>query len=112
VTDIQRIDGFDLLKIDSEGGGMEVFRGADRLVRRYCPSEVLDLITRAWGYSAAEIMGYFDIMNMNGPTFSRTGSQFTPVRKRKIREVGTISPSPLEKQGSVPLRMESEPCLP
>ena len=38
---------------------MDAFRGADHVLRRIRPliiCEVLDLVTRTWGYAAADIM--------------------------------------------------------
>jgi FkbM family methyltransferase len=55
----ERIDRVDLIKIDTEGGEMDAFRGADNLLRRIRPliiCEVLDLVTRPWGYAASDIM--------------------------------------------------------
>jgi FkbM family methyltransferase len=55
----EQIEKIDLVKIDTEGGEVDVFRGADRLLRRIRPliiCEVLDLVTRSWGYAAADIM--------------------------------------------------------
>jgi len=54
-----RIDRVDLLKIDTEGGEMEAFRGASRLLSECRPvviCEVFDLVTRAWGYAASDII--------------------------------------------------------
>jgi FkbM family methyltransferase len=55
----ERIERVDLIKIDTEGGEVDVFRGADGLLSRIRPliiCEVLDLVTRSWGYAAADIM--------------------------------------------------------
>jgi len=68
-----RIDTVDFLKIDTEGGELEAFRGAHALLSHVRPlivCEVLDQVTRAWGYAAAEIMNrlrtydyeWFDIL--------------------------------------------------
>jgi len=69
----KQIDRVDLMKIDTEGGEVDAFRGADRLLSRVRPliiCEVLDLVTRSWGYAAADIMSllrryhyeWFDIL--------------------------------------------------
>jgi FkbM family methyltransferase len=55
----ERIERVDLVKIDTEGGEVDVFRGAHRLLSQIRPviiCEVLDLVTRSWGYAAADIM--------------------------------------------------------
>jgi len=68
-----RIDNVDFLKIDTEGGEVEAFRGAHALLGHIRPliiCEVLDQVTRPWGYAAAEIMSllrtyeyeWFDIL--------------------------------------------------
>jgi FkbM family methyltransferase len=69
-----RIDNVDFLKIDTEGGEVEAFRGAHALLNHIRPliiCEVLDQVTRPWGYAAAEIMSllrtydyeWFDIVS-------------------------------------------------
>ena len=55
----KQIDRVDLMKIDTEGGEVDAFRGADRLLSQPRPliiCEVLDLVTRPWGYAASDIM--------------------------------------------------------
>ena len=55
----QLVDRVDLIKIDTEGAEMEVFRGASRLLKGLRPlviCEVLDEVTRPWGYEAREII--------------------------------------------------------
>jgi len=54
-----RITQIDLMKIDVEGGELEAFRGASRMLSAIRPiliCEVLDWVTRSWGYPAREIM--------------------------------------------------------
>ena len=49
----------DIMKIDVEGGEREAFRGARRTLRSMRPiiiCEVLDWVTRPWGYPAFEII--------------------------------------------------------
>jgi len=66
-------DLLDLVKLDAEGGELEIFRGADRLLSRLRPliiCEVLDKVTAPWDYPAREIVGrlkgydyqWFDIL--------------------------------------------------
>jgi FkbM family methyltransferase len=55
-----KIDKVDLIKVDAEGGEIEIFKGADSLLSRLRPvviCEVLDKVTRPWGYPAREIVG-------------------------------------------------------
>lgn len=75
--DRERIASVDLLKIDVEGGEAAAFRGADHLLSHVRPliiCEVLDRVTRTWGYPATEIMSmlrahdyaWFDIRSDGG----------------------------------------------
>jgi FkbM family methyltransferase len=70
----EKIDRVHLIKIDTEGGEVDVFRGADNLlggIRPLIICEVLDLVTRSWGYAASHIMDllrahdyeWFDILS-------------------------------------------------
>jgi FkbM family methyltransferase len=68
-----RIDKVDLMKVDAEGGELQIFNGAKTLLSRFRPliiCEVLDKVTRPWGYPAREIVerlrtygyGWFEIL--------------------------------------------------
>jgi FkbM family methyltransferase len=51
----------DIMKIDIEGGELEAFEGARRTLRSMRPiiiCEVLDWVTRPWGYPACEIISW------------------------------------------------------
>jgi FkbM family methyltransferase len=54
------VDGVDFIKLDVEGGEIEVLKGAERLLlRRPRPvilAEVQDIRTQQWGYEAKEII--------------------------------------------------------
>jgi FkbM family methyltransferase len=55
----KQIDKVDLVEIDTEGAEIEVFSGAGKLLRELRPliiCEVLDKVTRPWGYPAREIV--------------------------------------------------------
>jgi FkbM family methyltransferase len=55
----QDIDKVDLMKIDAEGAEMEVFCGANRVLTQHRPlvlCEILDKVTRPWGYPARDII--------------------------------------------------------
>ncbi len=57
----RQIRKIDLLKIDIEGGELEAFRGASQTlvtIRPLIICEVLDSVTRPWGYPAREIVSY------------------------------------------------------
>jgi FkbM family methyltransferase len=68
-----QIDNVDFMKIDAEGGEIQIFNGAKTLLSRLRPliiCEVLDKVTRPWGYPAREIVerlhtydyGWFEIL--------------------------------------------------
>jgi FkbM family methyltransferase len=55
----RRIPSIDLMKIDVEGGELQAFAGATRLLQLLRPiiiCEVLDWVTQPWGYAAREIV--------------------------------------------------------
>jgi FkbM family methyltransferase len=87
----KQIDGVDLVKIDTEGGELETFRGAVWLLSHLRPliiCEVLDLVTRTWGYAAVEIMGllqkydyeWFDILPDGSVLPHRIREEYPEVR--------------------------------
>ena len=54
-----QIERVDLMKVDAEGGELQIFNGAKTLLSRFRPlviCEVLDKVTRPWGYPAREIV--------------------------------------------------------
>ena len=56
-----RIQQVDVVKVDVEGAEMELFRGAQWLLKSARPliiCEVLDWVTGSWGYPAREIIAY------------------------------------------------------
>ena len=75
----------DFVKLDVEGGELEVLQGASRVLTKFRPifiCEVLDATTQAWGYKAREIIqmlerfdfAWFDIRS-NGLSFlTRSGN--------------------------------------
>ncbi len=67
------IDNVDLMKVDAEGGEIQIFNGAKALLSGLRPlviCEVLDRVTSPWGYRAREIVerlcaydyGWFEIL--------------------------------------------------
>jgi FkbM family methyltransferase len=96
-----QIDKVDLIKIDAEGGEIQIFNGAETLLSRFRPlviCEVLDKVTRPWGYPAHEIVerlrayqyGWFEILS---------DGSLTPHRQRnEYSEVRNFLAVPLEKQ--------------
>ena len=59
------IERVDFLKVDVEGGELELFRGAQDVLTRARPvilCEVLDWVTRPWGYEASEIVQRLQVL--------------------------------------------------
>lgn len=57
----KRVEQVDVMKLDVEGGELEVLRGATKMFERFRPTlicEVLDETTNVWGYKAREIVEY------------------------------------------------------
>jgi len=90
----------DLVKIDTEGAELEVFRGAQRLLTQLRPlviCEVLDSSTEPWGYPARDIVsrlqghgyGWFDIQ--------RDGSLLPHSLREEYPEVRNYLAVPEEK---------------
>jgi FkbM family methyltransferase len=55
------LEGVDIVKIDVEGGELNVLRGATNLIDRFQPvllCELEDRRTRQWGYAASEILDF------------------------------------------------------
>lgn len=100
----KQIDSVDLVKIDTEGGEFESFRGADRLLSWCRPliiCEVLDLVTRAWGYAAAEIIEFLRAYNYEWFDILPDGRLFPHRLREKYPEVRNYLAVPVEKKASL-----------
>lgn len=86
-----QINRVDLMKIDTEGGEVGAFRGADRLLGHCRPliiCEVLDLVTRSWGYAATDIIKllrnydyeWFDILADGSPCPHHPKEEYTDAK--------------------------------
>lgn len=95
------IDKVDLIKVDAEGGEIQIFCGAKMLLRQFRPlviCEVLDKVTRPWGYPARQIVeqlrayeyGWFDILG--------DGRLRPHLPKNEYAEVRNFLAVPHEKQ--------------
>jgi FkbM family methyltransferase len=105
-----RIENVDFLKIDTEGGEVEAFRGAHALLSHIRPliiCEVLDQVTRAWGYAAAEIMSLLRTYDYEWFDILSNGDLFPHRPKKEYPEGRNYLAVPREKQGSLPLRIQS-----
>jgi len=78
------LDRVNLVKLDVEGGELEVLRGAPNVLTKLRPTficEVLDAATQAWGYEGREILLKFQSHEFNCFEFRLDGS----VAPHKIR---------------------------
>jgi hypothetical protein len=89
------------MKIDTEGGEVDAFRGADRLLSRIRPliiCEVLDLVTRSWGYAAADIMSLLRTYDYEWFDVLSDGSLTPHLSRMEYPEVRNYVAVPREKQ--------------
>jgi FkbM family methyltransferase len=86
-----KIDRVDLMKVDAEGGEIEIFKGAHSLLTSLRPlviCEVLDKVTRPWGYRARDIVerlraydyGWFDIFSNGDVVPHRPRNEYPDVK--------------------------------
>lgn len=97
----EKIDRVDLMKIDTEGGEVDAFRGADNLLRRIRPliiCEVLDLVTRSWGYAASDIMKLLRTYDYEWFDILADGSTRSHQPKDEYMEVRNYLAVPVEKR--------------
>jgi FkbM family methyltransferase len=96
----QRIERIDLMKIDVEGGELEAFRGASRLLGSIRPillCEVLDWVTRPWGYSACEIVNYLQQHDYEWFDFRDDGSLSPHLQRAEYPDPRNYLAVPREK---------------
>jgi FkbM family methyltransferase len=97
----KQIDKVDLMKIDTEGGEVDAFCGAHQLLGRIRPliiCEVLDLVTRSWGYAAADIMKLLRTYDYEWFDILADGSLRAHHPKEEYPEVRNYLAVPREKQ--------------
>jgi FkbM family methyltransferase len=100
----KKIERVDLMKIDTEGGEVDAFRGADQLLSRVRPliiCEVLDLVTRAWGYAAEDIMKLLQSYNYEWYDILVDGSPRPHLPKAEYAEVKNYLAVPREKKNLI-----------
>ncbi len=89
-------------RLDTEGGEIEAFRGAKTFLSRYRPliiCEVLDLVTRAWGYAAAEIMASLRAYDYERFDILSDGQVVPHCPRKEYSEGRNYLAVPREKQG-------------
>jgi FkbM family methyltransferase len=96
----RHMDRVDLMKIDVEGGELEAFRGARRLLSSIRPiliCEVLDWVTRPWGYPAREIVKRLFSEGYEWFDFNDDGSLTRHVQRDAYPEIRNYLAAPQEK---------------
>ena len=111
---LTRTNTVDLVKIDTEGAEIAVFRGADRLLRHLRPMiicEVLDQSTHPWGYPARDIVTRLRAYDYEWFDILRDGSLLPHCLRDEYPEVKNYLAVPREKQDRInlltPIRRES-----
>lgn len=104
----------DLLKIDIEGGELEAFRGARRLFESIRPiliCEVLDWVTRPWGYAAREIVDHLRRRDYEWFEFRDDGSLSPHVQRTEYPQPRNYLAVPREKLSLVARWSRQEPMV-
>ena len=94
----------DVVKIDTEGAELEVFRGAERLLSQLRPlviCEVLDESTRPWGYPASDIIARLQSYDYRWFDILLDGSVSPHCPKSDYSDVKNYLAVPQEKQDRV-----------
>ena len=98
---LQRVD---VLKVDAEGGELEVFAGATGLLESCRPlilCEVLDKVTQPWGYRAREIVDMLRRFDYEWFDLLPTGDLQPHVRREDYPEVRNYLAVPMEKRAEI-----------
>lgn len=100
----KNLDRLDLLKVDIEGGELELFRGAEDCLQRLRPlviCEVLDRVTAPWGYRAHEIVSLLEAKGYAWFEFQDDGTLRTHQLQADYPEVRNYLAVPREKVHAV-----------
>ncbi len=95
-----QITQVDLVKMDVEGGELEAFRGSNRVLGTIRPiliCEVLDWVTRPWGYSAREIVQCLRARGYEWFDFREDGAISPHLQRDEYPEVRNYLAVPREK---------------
>jgi FkbM family methyltransferase len=94
------VHAVDVIKLDVEGGELDVFRGATRMLSEMRPMiicEVLDMATQAWGYDAREIVAALNRYDFAWFEFNSDGTVIPHEVKVRYPEVKNYLAVPREK---------------
>jgi FkbM family methyltransferase len=110
----RQIERIDLMKIDVEGGELEAFRGARKLLESFRPiliCEVLDGVTRPWGYAAREIVDHLRRHDYEWFDFREDGSVFPHIRRSEYPDPRNYLAVPREKLPLIARWSRPEPMV-
>jgi len=96
----QPIARVDIIKLDVEGGEMDVLRGATRVFQKFRPiliCEVLDAATQVWGYDARRIISSLQELGYDWFEFMDDGSAVPHVMQNEYPQVKNYLAVPREK---------------
>jgi FkbM family methyltransferase len=94
----------DLIKIDTEGGELEAFRGSQRVLAEFRPviiCELLDWVTRPWGYAAREIVQRLRECDYEWFDFRPDGSLFPHQPQQEYPDIKNYLAVPREKRAVI-----------
>ena len=104
-------DLVDLVKIDAEGGEIDIFRGADRLLSCLRPlviCEVLDKVTAQWGYPACKIVNWLKSYDYEWFDILQNGCLLPHHLRKEYADVRNYLAAPRDKKDRF-LSLLSEP---
>jgi FkbM family methyltransferase len=100
------LDQIDFIKLDVEGGEMDVLRGASKALLKFRPvllCEVLDAATAPWGYPARDIVGMLEGIGYRWFEVNDDGSLAPHVRRTEYPAIENYAAIPAEKCASLGL---------
>jgi FkbM family methyltransferase len=100
----KNIHQVDVIKIDVEGGERELFKGARRVLTSFRPlilCEVLDWVTKSWGYQAREIIFTLKQYGYEWFEFAKDGRLLPHKEQASYPEVRNYLAVPCEKRAMI-----------
>jgi FkbM family methyltransferase len=99
----------DLIKLDAEGGELDVIQGAEYTISQYHPifiCEVLDIATKPWGYSARSIIEGLEARGYDWFSINENGSITRHLLLSTYPKVRNYVAIPQHKSAEVEARVE------